>query len=229
LVRVEISAVDAAERLGLDVVTVRRRAARGEIDARKVGNSWLFSDGDVAAQARQPHRRGRRLSPRSAWAVLDVLSGAPLDGLSRSEQTRARVRAADAASLSPADLGERALTLRLRGPKGARQRVAHDARVVRGGVSASHEAGLGLVAPDLVEGYIRAEEVDAVIYALALSPAPRDRADIILRVPQGRWPFGDAAVVPPAVAAADVLDAGDGRSIDAARTVLARLAHQVAT
>jgi excisionase family DNA binding protein len=223
----EISALEAAERLGVDVATVRRRAARGQLSARKVGNSWLVSDADVAFEARQRRGRGRRLSSRSAWAVLDVLSGVQLEGLSRSEQARARSRAVDAARLSPGDLDARAVTMLLRGPGGARDRVALDPRVVRGGVSASEEAGLGLVAPDVVEGYIRPEHLDAFMTSYALSAVPRDRADIILRVPQPRWPFGDAVVVPPAVAAADVLDAGDSRSVDAAHELLARRARSI--
>jgi excisionase family DNA binding protein len=224
----EISALEAANRLGVDVATVRRRAARGQIAARKVGNAWLFSDAEIAASSREPASRGRRLSARSAWAVLDVLSGVPLQGLSRSEQVRARSRAADAGHLSPGDLAERAVIWRLRGPKGARERLARDQRLVLGGVSAGSQAGLGIVAPDLVEGYVRGEDLDAVLSAFAFVPASRERADVVLRVPKPRWPFGDARMVSPPVAAADVLDAGDSRSVAAARAVLARAARQIA-
>jgi excisionase family DNA binding protein len=224
----EISAREAAVRLGVDVATVRRRAARGQIEARKVGNAWLISEAEVAARAREPVLRGRRLSARSAWAVLDVLSGVSLQGLSRSEQVRARSRATQAGRLSPGDLAERALIWRLRGPKGARERLARDHRIVLGGVSAGREAGLGLVAHDLVEGYVRAEDLDEVLDAFALAPASRERADVVLRIPQPGWPFGDERVVPPPVAAADALDAGDSRSVAAARAVLARAAGQIA-
>jgi len=221
----EISALEAANRLGVDVATVRRRAARGQIAARKVGNAWLFSDAEIAASSREPASRGRRLSARSAWAVLDVLSGVPLQGLSRSEQVRAR---SDAGHLSRGDLAERAVIWRLRGPKGARERLARDQRLVLGGVSAGSQAGLGIVAPDLVEGYVRGEDLDAVLSAFAFVPASRERADVVLRVPKPRWPFGDARMVSPPVAAADVLDAGDSRSVAAARAVLARAARQIA-
>ena len=221
----EISAREAADRLGLNVVTVRRRAARGQLDARKVGNSWLISDTDVAARMEQPIGRGRRLSPRSAWAVLDVLSGVSPEGLSRSEQARARARAARAAELSPGDLEARAVTFRLRGPKGARERVPREPR------GSFEVVFLRVTRPVWLSSrriWSRAtsgqRSSGPSCRPTRCAPASRERADVILRVPRPQWPFDEAVVVPPAVAAADVLDAGDSRSIAAARRVLAALA-----
>jgi excisionase family DNA binding protein len=223
---VEISAAEAADRLGLNIVTVRRLAADGHLTARKVGGVWMVSDADITALSAEPRGRGRRLSARSAWAVLDLLSGIIPDGLSRSELQRARVRAGKADELSPGELSERAHVRRLRGPKGSHRHLLNDSRVVRSGISAPGDAGLGLVASEELEGYVRGDDLEAIISKYGLRPADRGRADIVLRVPEPRWPFGAAKIAPPAVAAADLLDAGDSRSVDAARDVLRRLAKE---
>jgi excisionase family DNA binding protein len=223
---VEISTAEAADRLGLNIVTVRRLAADGHLSARKVGGVWMIADADIAALNAEPRGRGRRISARSAWAVLDLLSDVIPEDLSRSELQRARVRARHADELSPGELSERARVCRLRGPKGSHRHLLNDSRVVRSGVSAPSDAGLGLVVSEELEGYVRGGDLEAIISKYGLRPADRGRADIVLRVPEPRWPFGAAKVAPPAVVAADVLDAGDSRSIDAARNVLRRLAKE---
>lgn len=222
----EISVAEASERMGLSAATVRRLAQGGDLSARKVGRTWLVADGDVASFA--PRRgRGRPVSARSAWAVLDLLEGRSPAGLSRSELARSRQRARNAGGLNPGDLAARARLLRLTGPPGADHRVRKDPRVVRSGVSASRSAGLGIVAPGRVEGYVRHDDIDSFIRDYRLQAAPADAATVLLHVPEGRWPLGDGDEAPVAVSALDLLDSGDPRSVREARRLLRQLARQV--
>lgn len=91
----------------------------------------MVSDADIAALSAEPRGHSRRISARSAWAVLDLLSDIIPDGLSRSELQRARVGATHADELSPGELAARAHVRRLRGPKGSHRHLIDDARIVR--------------------------------------------------------------------------------------------------
>lgn len=223
---VEISVAEASERMRLSAATVRRLAQAGDLSARKVGGTWLVADGDVASFALR-RGRGRPVSARSAWAILDLLEGRFPAGLSRSELARSRKRARNAGGLSPGDLAARARLLRLKGPPGADRRVRNDPRLVRSGVSASRSAGLGIVAAGTVEGYIRHDDIDPLMRDYRLQAAPADAATVLLHVPEGCWPLRDAEEAPVAVSALDLLDSGDPRSVREAHRLLRQLARQV--
>jgi len=83
------------------------------------------------------------------------------------------------------------------------------------------------LAAGTVEGYVRPDDIDALMSSYRLQPAPADAATVLLRVPVGRWPFADAEEAPVAVSAVDLLDAGDARSVREARRVLRQLARRV--
>jgi len=223
----EISVADAARRLDLSPATVRRLAESGELSARKVAGAWLVDDSDVAAHGNRRRGRGRPLSARSAWAILDLLADRPLDRRSRSEVARAVRRAREADALDPGDLASRAKVLRLRGAQGVERRLLDDLRLVASGVSA-RSTRVGIAARGQIEGYVRPDDVEEVVRAYGLRKAPANRANVILRVPACTWPFDeDEREAPPAVVAADVLDAGDSRSVSEARRILAELAKSV--
>jgi len=213
--------------MGLSTATVRRLAESGALSARKVAGTWLVADSDVVSLAHLRRRPGRPVSARSAWAVLDMLEGRLPAGLSRSELGRARQRARAAGKLVPGELAARARVLRLKGPSGAYRRVLEDRRLVRSGTSAARAAGFGILAAGTVEGYMRPDEIDALMGSYRLQPASADAVTVLLRVPVGRWPFGDAEEAPVAVSAVDLLDAGDARSVREARRVLRQLARRV--
>jgi hypothetical protein len=113
----------------------------------------------------------------------------------------------------------------LRGPRGSLERVAGDPRVVVSGARVVR----GLVVGDLVDGYIADVDVASLVDEFALQPVGSDRAQVLLRVPAIQWPFGDRTVAPLAVAAVDLLDANESRSIDAGRGILAHLGEQLAS
>jgi excisionase family DNA binding protein len=209
----DVGVAEAAEVLGLSARRVRALAEAGEIPARRVGRTWVLD-----LDRRQPPRPpGRRLSARSAWAVL----GLGYEGLSRSERQRARERQMRLAELPPQALVRRAAVHRLVAHPAALSRLADDPRVVLGGVSAAARHGADVIAVDRVEGYVRTNDLDDVRTAYALRPPPDgDSANVVLRVPAPAWPFPDGErYAPPLVVAADLREAGDERSVRAARVL----------
>lgn len=216
---VELAVNEAAEVLGVSPRRVRALAASGDLPARRVGNAWLVRIDD-RAPARPP---GRRFSPRSAWAVL----GLGEHRLSRSERRRALDRRARILELSRSALANRAALHRLYAHPGVVSRVAADPRFLPSGVSASERYGADVLAADQLEGYVREESFGALRREYGLIDPPDGvAANLILRVPRPDWPFeDDKHAAPLLVVVADLLDAGDDRSVRAARALLRALEH----
>lgn len=211
----DVSVAEAAKALGVSARRVRALAGAGEIPARRVGRAWVI-DLDPRLPPRPP---GRRLSARSAWAVL----GLSQEGLSRSERQRVRERQQRLADLPPQALAHRAAVHRLVAHPAALRFLEDDPRIVLGGVSAAAHHGADVIAVGRVEGYVRTDDLDDVRTAYALrSPADDEGANAVLRVPAPAWPFADGErYAPRLVVAADLRDAGDERSVRAARGLLA--------
>ena len=218
-----LNSAEWAKAHGVSERRARQLASAGQISARKSGGRWLIDD----ARRGQPLRgqRGRPLSERSAWAILDVLDGAPSQGISRSETARARRRAAGAAELSPDDLAGRADVLALRAHPGVLDALSSDARVVVGGVRAASMHGADVIELSGIELYALREDAAALIGEYALRPA-RDDANVVLRS-ASRLPASISRMASAAVAAFDLLDAGDERSVRAARQLLRRMVARV--
>ena len=88
-----LSVREAAEQLGVTSQRVRQLIADGSLQARRSSAGWLVRAQAVADRARSK-RRGRPASPRTAWAVLGLLSAAvdaadmtepPVDAQNRSD------------------------------------------------------------------------------------------------------------------------------------------------
>lgn len=221
----EVSVQDAAKRLSVSPQRVRALAAAGRIPARKLGRAWaidvdLVSRGHVGGRA-----RGRPLSARSSWAILDMLAGKEPAGLSRSERIRARARLAAIAGSAPGDLSARADVARFVVHRGLSGRLAHDSRLVLGGASAASDYRADLVALEEVEGYVRAEDLQQLVSDYALMPLSAGAsANVLLRVPVPVWPFEEGErIASRAVVGVDLIDAGDERSVRAGRKLLADL------
>ena len=210
----ELAVNDAAVVLGISPRRVRALAAAGTLPARRVGNAWLVSI-DERAPARPP---GRRFSARSAWAVL----GLGEHRLSRSERARALDRRARLLELPRSALANRAEVHRLYAHPGVRGRLAADPRFLRSGVSASERYGADVLAAEQLEGFVREESLGALRRHYGLIDPPGGVAtNLIVRVPRPDWPFGDDLdVAPLLVVVADLLDAGDERSVRAATALL---------
>ena len=202
---------------------IRVLAASGRIPARKLGRDWAVDLDQIGLRDFGERGRGRPLSARSSWAILDMLAGKQPESLSRSERIRARARIAVIADSAPGELSARAKVGRYVVHRGLRERLGSDPRFVLGGVSAASDYRADLVALEEVEGYVRAEEREALIRDFALMPPSAGaRANVLLRVPEPGWPFAEGErIAGRAVVAVDLIDAGDERSIRAGRKLLA--------
>ena len=218
----EVSVRDAAQRLSVSPQRVRALAATGRIPARKLGRDWAIGIDQVGLQDFGRRGRGRPLSARSCWAILDLLAGKQPQGLSRSERLRARARLESLAHSAPGDLSARAEVGRYVVHRGLIERVASDPRIVLGGISAALHYRADLVALDEVEGYVRADDLGSLVGDYALMPPSADaRANVLLRVSVPRWPFEESVrIASRGVVAVDLIDAGDERSVRAGRRLL---------
>lgn len=220
-----MSVQEAAALLELSPQRIRQIAAEGKLGARKFGSVWVLDRDAVRAtrRIRPAPRQGRRLSARSAWAVLSLLDGEELKGYSRSEIQRARVRASEIVDSEPGYLAARAQGHAYRAHPGVLKRLAFDDRFVLGGLLSQSDADPAVVAHDLVEGYVRRANLGGIVSEYGLAASSAYEANVVIRVPNGRWPLGERGRVPEAGAAADLIDSADPRSIEAGRAIFRRL------
>ena len=88
-----ISVREAAERLGLTPVAVRRQISAGSLPATKRGRDWWIDRRRVERRARQEIPKGRPLSPPLAWSVLLAASGEEQAAAELAGRYRSRMRA----------------------------------------------------------------------------------------------------------------------------------------
>jgi hypothetical protein len=211
---------EAAERLGLHPASLRAMAARGAVSAEKVAGRWLMDNAEVRRLEASHIAQGRPWSARSVWALLEAAGGGQPAGLSRSELRRLHERLGQLAEISPGRLAGRAVVHHMHGHPRSLERLAADQRVVVSGVAAVAGRSPDLVSDDAASVYVPADLFDAVVTAHRLVPVPVSGANVEVRVPVGGWPFEGGVVLWP-VAAADLLDRGDERSVRAARALFA--------
>jgi excisionase family DNA binding protein len=187
-----LSVSEAAKQLGVDPSRVHHRIREGSLPARKIGNRWAIDSHDVL---RVNHHAGpgRPLSAKSAWALLAVAANSQaVDELRPPDRSKARARLrellADASSRAELDVAaaqvERALGNRaerrlfIASPRDLPD-VLNDDRVHPSGVSLPES---NMSAGSVAEGYVSAEYLDALVDDYLLSPASRDRANVVLHV-----------------------------------------------
>jgi hypothetical protein len=174
----EVSVADAAKCLGVSPRRVRERIASGDLAARRVGRAWVVDE----AQLGRSGRVSRPMSPRVAWAFLDLLAGGPGEGVSQPEQSRLRRKRAqlssgDAPSLLRSWLRNRARVLRYAAAAADLPALRDDGRVVPSGVS---DARSGLATAGFVEGYVAADALDELVAHYLLSE--KGRPNVLLHV-----------------------------------------------
>lgn len=210
-----MSVKEAARRLGVSARRVQERIHDGSLAAEKVGGRWLVSDVDLL-EIRHRGGAGRPLSERSAWALLAAASDGRLlhECFAPPDRSRARARLrALRSDVGRADLDEAAVLLghalrnrAERHPFYASPRdlgdLRRDSRVRLSGLN--HPAS-NMSAADVVEGYVRAEDLSGVAEFHLMSPASRQRANVVLHV------LGAAAesFATPPVMESDLLYAAD--------------------
>lgn len=239
---VQVSVAEAAELLGVHPQRVHQRIREGSLPAVKVGKQWVVQTDEVR-RLKGRSRPGRPLSAKSAWDLLAVAaSDRAASGLSPSARSRARARLRSLLDIgSDAQLDEATAhldhALRNRAKRAllvASPRdlpdLRDDERVHLSGASLPES---NMSAGDLVEGYVRFGDLDAVIGDYLLSDAPRSRANVVLHVVSG--PAEHPAVVDldhlvrsPLTIAADLAEHDGVRETSEAVRLLADLHSAVA-
>jgi excisionase family DNA binding protein len=222
-----LSVSEAADRLGVHPTRVLPLLASGRLRGNRHGGRWEIDPESVVRFASTPRPSGRPLDPHNAWKVLALLCQGDLD-VPLDTRDRRRLGAL-VARLTPEELvgrlRRRSLTLRRRAHPSALPRLARDV-VTSGVLAARRGGGDDVVASGELEGYLPAGQLHAVGARHHL--VDQGRPNVILHlVDDALWPFPPRlATVPPAVAAVDLLEAGDERSARAGRRILSTAQRQ---
>jgi len=211
----EVGVSAAARMLGVSPVRVRQLIAGGGIAARQVAGRWLV---EVASLPSAP-RRGRPMSPRIAWALVELGEGRRAGWLGSEEAYRLRSRrdalAADAAPelLLRSWLAARAQRHQFAAPDPGR--LFDDPRLVPSGIS-DPRSGMS-AAGHQVEAYVRVNDLEDVLADHLAVPADRSRANA--------WLHAAAMLpdrpVPVMLVAADLAEHDGPRELGRARDLIA--------
>jgi excisionase family DNA binding protein len=223
-----ISTAEAASLLALSATRVRAMVSRGQLPAVKVGGRWLVERSAVEQRRRGEAPRGRRFTPRNAWALLLLASGEDAPKLDPSVRSRLK------RALALEGLGELAPRLRDRSSisnykshPGEIPYVLADDALVPSGISAAGPMGLGLLASREVDGYIGQSQLPHFIAKHALSPAGIEGNVRLRAVPDDAWRELDGRSVAPAAAVAlDLADEPDSRSRTAGQKLIRQIDRQ---
>jgi excisionase family DNA binding protein len=208
-----MTVAEAAEALDLDPRTVRWLVASGDLPAVKRGRTWWIDRGSVYQRRRQPRVRGRRLSPRAAWAVLLHAAGVhDISALAAHAHSPSRTRnwlARHPLPGSAVRLRGRARSERFDAHPSELKRVLADDDVMLTGISASQFAGVHGGA-DAVEGYAPVAARDRLVADHGLVPGG---GPVLLRwVDDDLWPHVREPVAPRVVVLVDLLEHDDPRA-----------------
>jgi len=218
-----LSVSEAAELLEVNPPRVRAMIAAGILDAAKVGGRWVVSAQSVEKRREADVQPGRPLSPRRAWGLLLLSSGARPDWLDPSEvsRLRRRLKKEGLEALVP-KLRKRAVVHRLRAHPSDLPRIGEETKVVRAGISAAtaHAQDLSPAA-DMIDAYLPAKLLQRLKKKYALQPSPRP--NVILRAIEGVWPFEEGtSFALTAVVGVDLLESDDARLQRAGQEILRR-------
>lgn len=173
------------------------------------------------ADCPDPARRlaGRPFASPNAWALLLLASGeevTDIDPSVRSRLCRAILQSGNE-ELVPW-LGNRGDIHSRSAHAGEIRYPLEDRRLLRSGVSAAADYGLGLVSGAEADGYVSGLELKRLIKAHALAPAGLEGNVRLRAVPVAAWRFGaGAAVAPVAAVAIDLAEDPHPRSASVGR------------
>ena len=210
----EVSVADAARQLDISTERVRQRIGTGQIHARQVAGHWLV---DPASLPSAP-RRGRPMSPRIAWALVELGAGRRAPWLTPGDAYRLRVRIGRLADddnpelLLRSWLAARADRHVLSAPQP--DALRDDPRVVVSGLAdpRSRMSGTGQA-----EGYVHPDDFDGVRRDHLLVPS--DHGNVILHVSA----MVPCSPVPVLLLAADLADHDSSRELGRARELIAQV------
>ena len=214
---------DAAQRLAVTPARVRALIRSGHLEAMRLGRDWLIDEQSLALLVERPRPATHRpFSARVAWAAAQEAAGSTSPWMSSSERSRVRVRLRDESSTDVwrARLARRADSLK-------RYRIHPANLAVLLSDDRVHEAVLDeFVAADLeVVGGSRllwcaSGDLDDLVRGHGLLRS--SRPNVALRCLPAGVDLRAGAGVPPLIAAADLCDEGDARSVRAGERMLAR-------
>jgi excisionase family DNA binding protein len=223
-----ISISEAADSLELSPARVRALASRGQLPATKVGDRWLVERSAVEQRRNREVLRGRRFTPRNAWALL--LLASEEDPPQVDPSVRSRLRRALVLE------GLEALAPRLRDRSRASTYKAHpgeipyaleDKALMPSGISAAGSMGIGLLASREADGYIAQSQLQRFIDEHALSPGGIDGKVRLRVVSDDIWKnLASRSIAPPAAVALDLADEPDPRSEAAGKDLLRQIDQQ---
>lgn len=214
---------DAARRLGVSEQRVRAMIAAGLVDAEKAAGAWWIPAESLARLAGSPRKEGRPLSTVSAWALLLLASGEPIEWASPKVRWR-MTGALKECGLAGAfgKLSARAVRHAYEGHGTELRRLAGDEDLMLAGVSAAAVHRLGLQGGNEVEAYVAASAVEKVAkrHGLAAGGEP----NVLLRVvPDDIWAFVCRPVAPITAVLADLAEHSDARARRVAKERASRL------
>lgn len=234
-----LSVAEAAAMLGVHPQRIHQRIRDRSLPAEKIGNQWALEVDDVR-RVRHHGGPGRPLSPRSAWDLLAVAAdGEVAAQLSPSARSRARSRlrkllqeAASselpaAAALISNSLGNRASRILYVASSRDLPDLRRDHRVHLSGISLPQS---NMSVGEIAEGYVDAEDLNALVDDYLLSPAPSSRANVNLHVVHpisGSRPALDEIARSPLALAADLAEYDGVRERAAALRALGDLSSEL--
>ncbi len=214
---------NVGERLGISSARVRALIRAGHLPADRVGRDWIISEESLAAIAERPRPSTHRpFSARVAWAAAQEAAGATSHWVSNSERSRVRGRLRDGSSTDVwrARLARRAALLqRLKIHPANLEALLNDDRV--------HEAALGEATSShlqVVGGsyllWCASDDLSGLVprHGLLRSSSP----NVALRCLPADVNLEKGVRVPPLIAAADLCDEGNARSVRAGERLLAQ-------
>lgn len=229
-----VSVTHAAQQLGVSRVRIQQRITDGSLPAQRVGRQWVIDEADLRAVANHAGP-GRPLSPASAWALIAVADDDAAH-LSPPSRSRARARLGQLLQTAVTDdldafaamvgrsLGGRAQRRLYRASPLDLPALREDARLRVSGLSSPSAQ---ISARDVVEGYVRGSEHDALLRDHLLSPAKAPRANVVVHVINGERDV-DHLVGGDLVIAADLAEYDSPRELARAQELLAGLAGRTA-
>lgn len=188
----DLSVAEYARQRGISRQRALALIHSGQVDARRIGRSWVVSERELG------HRRqlGRPLGERMAQVLVNVLSGQPLSELDPQSRYFAasyldRLRVArDPAALLHSWLRSRQLrVVNVAANPADLAEIRRDDRLVVSGIS---DGRSGMSSARELEGYVAAAAVDAFMKTslMVRSDSPNVRLHIVENLPPSPAPVG---------------------------------------
>lgn len=220
-----LSVDEAAERLNLHPQRIYPLLRDQRLRARRHGARWEIDPVSIARFGRVDRAPGRPLDPLKAWKVLAHVCSDKSPFHDRALSNPAINQLPSLGSIAPSRLRNRAKPRWFHAHPGLIENLA--SHVVVGGARAlSEQAGLDKVLDDALEGYVRESQVQDLCARFKLDDL--GQANVVFHVvDDAAWPFKRGVrQVPSCIAAFDLIESGDERSMRVGSLILSDLVDQ---